>query len=87
METCIDVDIVNLIVVLEESGPKKTFGKCKVNPWPDQEQISIILWLRKPDVIVTEIHGNIGNIAHPPTHRPLYGFDIPREIFPKITPQ
>lgn len=32
LQPCVDIQVINLIVVLQKSRPKQIFGKCQVNP-------------------------------------------------------
>src|SRR5437868_5914651 len=52
LQSCVKIDILLLIVVLNKGGEKKFIGKRYINPRTNQPKIGMPPWLRQIDAVV-----------------------------------
>lgn len=87
MQSGVDIDVVDLIVVLNKGRPEQIFGKGQVDSRPYQYQIRIILRLWHSDSGIVEIHRYIGQIPQSDTCLCGNPLNISSEILSKFPKQ
>jgi hypothetical protein len=59
LQPAVDVEIVPLVVVLQEGGPKKIVGEIHFDPVCDQEQVVFAIGFGKSEVGLLKAHAEI----------------------------